>query len=154
MATQFNPKAGLIPYMYENGILKMLFMVSSNPKFGGPKPMISKGTIEAGEDELVAAIREAEEELGLKKENLKEDPFLVQREYVQLRSSEYDLAIFAAEIKDKYDFNKWCYETAFATWMSVDSFMEKGRKDHKPIVQLLVNKLEGKQNESPVNSTA
>lgn len=142
MATKFSPKAGLIPYLYENGILKMLFMVSSNPKFGGAKPMISKGTIEDGELKIEAAIREAKEELGLKEENLRFEPFCVFDGYVKLKSSEYELAVYAAEINDKFMFDKWCYETLYTVWLTVDDFMEKGRKDHQEIVQLLIDKLE------------
>lgn len=139
----FTPKAGMIPYMIDpkDGQLKMLFMVASDPKFGGPKPMISKGTIEPGEDVLVAAIREAGEELGLKESNLKNKPFKVWEGFVSLRTSKYDLTIFAVEIKNKADFNKWDYETLYATWMTNESFQEKGRKDHKEIVQQLVDML-------------
>ena len=142
-SVQFTPKSGFIPYMIDpkDGQLKMLFMVASNPKFGGPKPMISKGTIEDGEDKLTAAIREAGEELGLKEVNLKNKPFLVWEGFVSLRTSKYDLTVFAAEIKDKSDFNKWDFETLYATWMTNESFQEKGRKDHKSIVQQLVDML-------------
>ena len=97
--------------------------------------MISKGTIEDGEDKLTAAIREAGEELGLKEVNLKNEPFLVWEGFVSLRTSKYDLTVFAAEIKDKSDFDKWDFETLYATWMTNESFQEKGRKDHKSIVQ-------------------
>lgn len=143
MSVKFSPKAGLIPFMYDqNGDLKMLFMVASDPKFGGPRPMISKGTIEDGESSMEAAIREAEEELGLKRKNLKSQPFSLWHDFVMLRSSQYDLTVFAVEIKDKLDFNKWDSETLYATWMTNESFQLKGRRDHKPIVQKLVDHLQ------------
>ena len=63
-------KAGFLPFYIQNGSPIFLFMVSSNPKYGGTKPMISKGYVEIGEDIEDAAIREAQEELGLKKSNL------------------------------------------------------------------------------------
>lgn len=141
MSSHFSPKAGFIPYMFDQstGQLKMLFMVASDPKFGGPKPMISKGTIEEGEETLHAAIREAKEELGLKAKNLKNEPFKLWEGFVSLRTSKYDLTVYAAEIKDKTDFDKWESETLYATWMTNESFQEKGRRDHKEIVQLLVD---------------
>jgi 8-oxo-dGTP pyrophosphatase MutT (NUDIX family) len=143
MSSHFAPKAGLIPYIIDpkDNQLKMLFMVASNPKFGGPKPMISKGTIEDGEDVLTAAIREAGEELGLREDNIKGQPFKVWEGFVSLRTSKYDLTVFAVEIKDKTSFDKWDHETLYATWMTNDSFQEKGRRDHKNIVQLLVDML-------------
>lgn len=146
MSVKFSPKAGLIPYMYDHsGEIKMLFMVASDPKFGGPRPMISKGTIEDGETAEKAAIREAEEELGLKFKNIKGQPFEIWHDFVVLRSSQYDLTVFAVEIKDRLDFNKWDSETLYATWMTNESFQVKGRRDHKPIVQNLVNMLSMKR---------
>ncbi len=143
MSTHFSPKAGFIPYMVDpkDGQFKMLFMVASDPRYGGPRPMISKGTIEPNEDILTAALREATEELGLKRENLKNDPFKLWEGFVALKTSKYDLSIYAAEIKDKSDFDKWESETLYATWMTNESFQEKGRRDHKPIVQLLYDKI-------------
>lgn len=136
----FSPKAGLIPYIVDkDGQLKMLFMVSSNPKFGGPKPMISKGTIEDDEISENAAIREAVEELGLRPENIKGKLIEVFNEHVSLRTSNYHMVIYGVEVENKMDFVKWGYETAFCTWMTNESFQVKGRRDHKPIVQTLVD---------------
>ena len=136
------PKSGIIPYFISpDGEIRMLFMVASNPRFGGPRPMISKGTIEAGEDTLTAAIREGEEELGLKRSNFKNRPFLIHEEYIELKTVQYQLAVYAVEVKDKMDFDKWDAETAFTTWMTGDSFFEKGRGDHKPIVKKLLDLL-------------
>ena len=139
MSMSFSPKAGLIPYIVDaDGQLKMLFMVASDPKFGGPKPMISKGTIEEGETPEHAAVREAIEELGLKPENIKGELIKVFEGKVTLRTSNYDMTIYGVEVYNKTNFNKWDYETLYATWMSNDSFQVKGRRDHKPHVQELV----------------
>lgn len=138
----FPPKAGLIPYIVDtDGQLKMLFMVASDPKFGGSKPMISKGTIEDGETAEHAAVREAIEELGLKPENIKGNLIKVFEDKVTLRSSNYDLTIYGVEVYNKTNFDKWDYETLFATWMTQESFETKGRRDHKPIVNTLIEKL-------------
>ena len=131
-------RAGLIPYLRDDkGVLQFLMMVSSNAKFGGPRPMISKGKIEDGEDTLECAIREAEEELGLLRHNLADKPVLVAQERVVLRSGAYHLTVYAAPIMSRWDFDKWCDETEYTVWMSLDEFREQGRRDHVKYVELL-----------------
>lgn len=131
-------RAGLIPYLRgEDGDLRYLMMVSSDPKFGGPRPMISKGKIEHGESTLEAAVREAEEELGFKMRNARGQLVKVAEERVTLHSGTYDLTVYGCEIMDRYDFDKWCDETEFTTWMTLDSFKVKGRKDHVKYVEAL-----------------
>lgn len=135
-------RAGLIPYLKgEDGVYRYLMMVSSNAKFGGPRPMISKGKIEDGEGTLECAIREAEEELGLVRENMTEEPFLLADERVVLRSGAYNLTVYAAGIRDRWNFEKWCDETEFTTWMTMESFREKGRRDHVKYVEMLEARL-------------
>lgn len=131
-------RAGLIPYMWENNQLQYLMMVSSDPKFGGPRPMISKGKIEAGEGTLQGAIREAQEELGLKRTNIREGTIQdLADERVILHSGTYDLTLFSCEIIDRYDFDKWCDETEYVTWMTLEEFRDQGRKDHIKFVEKL-----------------
>jgi 8-oxo-dGTP pyrophosphatase MutT (NUDIX family) len=135
MSISFSPKAGLIPYIVDSdGQLKMLFMVASDPKFGGPKPMISKGTIEEDETPEHAAIREAAEELGLKPENIKGELIKVFEGKVTLRTSNYDMTIYGVEVHNKTNFDKWDWETLYATWLTQKRFDEIGRRDHKPHV--------------------
>ena len=137
-----DPRAGLIPYLHEkDGSLVYLMMVASDPKFGGPRPMISKGKIEAGESPLECAVREAEEELGLKRRNLRGDFIEVYEGRIELYSCAYQLYVFGVEIQDRYDFDKWCDETEFTTWMDLESFKQKGRKDHVRFVEELERKL-------------
>ena len=140
MTVPQSKKAGLIPYhIDENGVIRMLFMVSSDPKFGGARPMISKGTIDPGEDELTAALREAHEELGLTKMNIISTPQLFFSEHITLTSSSYDLDLFFCKVKSRNReiFDKPCFETKFTVWMTEESFASKGRRDHKPIVSKL-----------------
>lgn len=131
-------RAGLIPYMRnDDGSLNYLMMVGSDPKFGGPRPMISKGKIEDGETAIEAAIREAEEELGYKQRNARGAILPLFSGRVELFSGAYDLAVFGVEIQDKYDFDKWCSETAYTEWHTVDSFRKNGRRDHIKFVEML-----------------
>lgn len=136
------PRAGLIPYLRgEDGVYRYLMMVSSDAKFGGPRPMISKGKIEEGEDELGCAIREAEEELGFKRDNVRGDFIHVFAGRIELFSGAYDLTVYGVQILDRYDFDKWCDETEFTTWMTLESFKVKGRKDHVRFVEELERKI-------------
>jgi 8-oxo-dGTP pyrophosphatase MutT (NUDIX family) len=114
-------------------------MVASDPKFGGFRPMISKGTIEPGETVLGCALRETQEELGLKDSNICSPAITVFDEYVVLKSVEYHLTIFAVEVMSKHDFDMPGSETKFTTWMTAESFMDRGRRDHQPILQKLVD---------------
>lgn len=136
------PRAGLIPYLKgEDGKYRYLMMVSSNPKFGGPRPMISKGKIEDGEGTLECAVREAEEELGLVRENMVGEPFQIADQRVVLRSGAYNLTVYAVQIRDRWDFGMWCDETEYTLWVSLQEFKENGRKDHIQFVEMLEKRL-------------
>jgi 8-oxo-dGTP pyrophosphatase MutT (NUDIX family) len=135
-------RAGLIPFRRkEDGTLAYLMMVSSDPKFGGPRPMISKGKIEDGETTIQAAIREAEEELGFKQRNTRGEYIQLFDGRQELFSGAYHLTVYGVEIQDRYDFDKWCDETEFTTWMTLESFRTKGRKDHVKFVEALEQKV-------------
>lgn len=131
-------RAGLIPYIRgEDGIPLYLMMVSSDPKFGGPRPMISKGKIEDGETPLEGAVREAEEELGFHMRNARGTLKLVFEGRVELYSGAYHLTVFGCEIQDRYDFGKWCEETSYILWLTLAEFRQVGRKDHVKFVEEL-----------------
>lgn len=125
-------KAGVIPFYRENGVTKMLFQVSSDPMYGGPDPMISKGSVEDGEDIEFAARREAAEELGLKEQNIIEFDDVYIGNFPQ-----YQLEIFTAKISDPDDFDTPHYETAYTVWLTLDEFYEIGRPDHRIIVAMI-----------------
>lgn len=135
------PRAGLIPFIKTAGEVAYLMMVSSDPKFGGPRPMISKGKIEDGESQFQCAIREAEEELGFKQRNIRGEYLEIFQGRVELYSGAYDLAVFGVEIQDRYDFDKWCDETEYTVWMTLDEFKEKGRRDHVRFVEALERRI-------------
>lgn len=139
-------RAGLIPFVRGGAQVQYLMMVSSDPKFGGPRPMISKGKIEDGESSLGAAIREAEEELGFKQRNTRGSILSIFSGRVQLYSGAYDLDVFGVEIQDRYDFDKWCSETEFTLWMTLEDFRLKGRRDHVPYVETLEGMVRYEQN--------
>lgn len=125
------PRAGLVPYIVdENGIARYLMMVSSDPRYGGPRPMVSKGKVEHDETPFEAAIREAEEELGFVKSNAASKCVLIGDEHVYLRSTDYHLTMYAVEVTSRYDFVRWGEETKYTVWMTAEEFRRNGRRDH------------------------
>lgn len=122
-------RAGLIPYYVENdGKIKMLFMKPSDPMYGGPDLQIAKGRIDdTDESTQFAAIREAEEELGLKQSNVKS----IQELGVYLGRTTF----YVAEINDPNDFNPWDSETSHTEWLTIMDFHHIGRRLHLPVVE-------------------
>jgi len=131
-------RAGLIPYIVENGIVRMMFMRPSDPDFGGDFFQIAKGKVEDGESSQDAAIREAQEEIGLFRGNV-----LLTEEVGTFMGR---TTVFVSKIKDGSMFGEPSFETAETTWLSLEEFLEFGRDLHKPVVQAAhrtILKLEG-----------
>lgn len=136
-------RAGLIPFHRDSlGTPHFLMMVSSDPKFGGSKPMISKGKIEVGETPLAAAIREAEEELGFEQRNARGSYIELFDGRIELFSGAYHLTVFGVEVQDRTDFGKWCDETLYTEWFTAEEFRQNGRRDHIRFVEELERKAE------------
>lgn len=126
-------KAGFMPFVIENGVPLYLFMVSSDATFGGAKPQISKGHVDKGETPEQAGIREAEEELGLRRSNI--GPVLKGWSGKQTGlTATYLMAIYAAQVKSKTAFDKPHYETERTVWLSAEEFKTQGRKEQAAIV--------------------
>lgn len=135
-------RAGLIPFIINaDGTIEYLMMVASDPKFGGSRPMISKGKIEKDEGTLDAAIREAEEELGFQKRNRRGSYIDVFSGRQELFSGAYHLTVFGVEIQHRWDFDKWCDETDYTLWMTLEEFRVKGRRDHIKFVEALEERI-------------
>lgn len=129
-------KAGMIPFIVKDGEIKMLFQVSSDPDFGGPDPMISKGGVDEGETIYVTAVREASEELGLEWENIK-----TLEHWWTSKMYGYELNIFVSEVKDPEALIDPHYETKEVQWLTVKEFEQVGRKDHLFIVKYFDKKI-------------
>lgn len=121
-------RAGMIPYVVEGNEVKMLFMKPSDTMYGGDSFQMCKGVIEDFEDTRSAAIREAEEELGLTKDNT----MCVMELGVFLGRT----TVFICKVKNKEDFIEPHYETDEVKWMSCQEFVREGRELHREIVQL------------------
>lgn len=126
MAKKVN-RAGVIPYIVERGVVKMMFMKPSVAKFGGDLFQIAKGKQEKDESIKEAALREASEEIGLFEGNIKE--------LYDLGTFMGRTSIYVAKMKDKKMFGDPNFETSAVKWMTAEEFDEVGRDLHKPIVK-------------------
>jgi 8-oxo-dGTP pyrophosphatase MutT (NUDIX family) len=131
-------KAGIIPY-HGN---KCLFMISSDPTFGGPDPAVAKGGIDSGENILQAAVREGEEELGLKKSNFVNAPFKAWEGEIKGLLNSYTMHVFAVEVKDPTDFDTPHYETEQTVWMTREEFAKNGRASQRQIADAVFKLIE------------
>ena len=127
-------RAGVIPFIIEDGDVRMLFMKPSQPKFGGDTFQIAKGKQEEGESMEETAFREAREELGLFKGNV--DHFEEVGEFLGRTT------VFVAQIEDKGMFGDPHHETGDTRWMTLDEFTKDGRDLHKPVVKAAFRKIE------------
>lgn len=139
-------KAGIIPFIKTGLGIEMLFMVSSDAKFGGPDPMIGKGNIDPGETPEQAALREGHEELGLKESNFANAPFLIKDSEIQgLCGDPYGMRILAVEVTNKEDFDVPHYETEYTVWLTDAQYHQVGRKNQLEFINALVSVLSYKE---------
>lgn len=127
-------RAGMVPYWInpDTNRIEMLFMKPSDPAYGGDDDgvarfQIAKGKIDPGENAEQAAIREAGEELGLKRDNIDGPVYNV-------GSFLGRTEIFCCKVKNKNNFNAPDFETEETQWMTVDSFLMNGRPLHHNVV--------------------
>ena len=129
------PRFGLIPWTVYHDSIIMMFMMPSDPKFGGSNYQIAKGRKESGETDLEAAIREASEELGLKPSNIES----INKESLFTSGGNYNLTVYAAKIKEFTDFDKPHFETGKVIWMTNREFTRAGRADQRNAVNAIHN---------------
>ena len=125
-------RAGLIPYIIEDGEVKMMFMKPAPEvaEWSGNTFQIAKGKIENDETAEVAAIREAREELGLFRGNI----ILTEEVGVFMGRT----MVFISKVNDKDMFGLPSDETSDTVWMTESEFLECGRDLHKPVISAAV----------------
>lgn len=135
-------KAGLIPYVIQKNEPLFMFMVPSDPLYGGILPSIAKGMVDKGESFSEAAIREAEEELGLIKSNIVPNSFdFFWDSIVNNGTDTYRFLVYSCEVKSKDAFKAPHYETGSTHWLTAKEFSKGGRHSQKIMVNALNNKL-------------
>lgn len=130
-------RAGVIPYIIERGVIKMMFMKPSSPKFGGDCFQIAKGKQEKDETAKQAALREASEEIGLFEGNV--------QEIYDLGTFMGRTSIYITKMKDKKLFGDPCDETSEVKWLTAEQFDEIGRDLHKPIIKAALRLIKDKE---------
>lgn len=128
-------KAGIVPYIVRNGVLRMCFMTPSDPDFGGDRPQVAKGNVDEGETTEVAALREGFEELGLLAENVVSTEYLLTHDVASQSGDTFSLALYAAEVKFQHAFGVPHYETKEVSWFTMEEFARWGRESHVKLVQ-------------------
>lgn len=128
-------RAGLIPfYVEEDGTVKMMFMVPTENEWIESIPQISKGRVEPGEMVMRSAIREAQEELGLKRSNLSR---------IEPIGQYSTIMFYIGQINDPDDFDPFDpIETQAVKWLTFEQYQEEGRQLHVPVVRAAVEKIE------------
>ena len=118
-------RAGVIPYIVEDGTIKMMFMqATKNPDAGW---QIAKGGIEKNETKREAALREASEELGLFEPNCGD---------IKSIGSFGGISLYIAEVLNLDLFgDPMVEEVVDTTWLSAEEFNESGRMCQKHIVK-------------------
>ena len=108
----------------------MLFFIPSNPEYGGRNYQIAKGHIDAGESTEKAACREAEEELGLKQNNIKSIE-LSSRDSLEGMTDIYTLDTYIILVKEMDNKLNYSNETSNVAWLTMDEFNKTGRNSQK-----------------------
>lgn len=130
-------KAGIIPfYVDETGQIRMLFMVPSDPYYGGSRLQIAKGGIDPGETARDTAEREGIEELGLRMSNVVAvEAGTPAIELTRADGERYSMEVFVAQIVDPADFDTPHYETGSTGWLTIQEFRAKGRRIQISLVE-------------------
>lgn len=122
-------RAGMIPYLIEDGEVLMMFMKPSETLYGGDQFQLCKGVVEDDDESTrIAALREGAEELGLRSENI--------MSVTELGNFLGRTTVFVARVENQTNFDTPHYETDEVTWLTCDQFLKVGRELHKDIVQL------------------
>lgn len=133
-------KAGIVPYYFDENNVFVYLMIPSDPAYGGSSPQIAKGRVDPGESAQQTAIREGEEELGLKPTNIKSIT-LGWSGNTQGMLDSHAMVVYIAEVVNPRNFGKPHYETGWAGWLPAQEALNKCRTSQKHILQQIINKI-------------
>lgn len=103
-------RSGIIPVYFDCGRVFACCMIPSDPAFGGDKPQMAKGHIEDDLDPKENAIKEAQEELGLKLDNIYGVKYL--GDYTRI-------SCYTCLVHDPEDFDEPHWESEWAGWIDI-----------------------------------
>lgn len=127
-------RAGLVPYVVEDGTIRMLFMRPSDHEYGSFTYQLAKGKVEDDDETFYdAAIREAKEELGLFVSNI------IKTEEVGNFMGR--TMVYVSKIKNKDMFGEPSFETESTRWMTLEEFLDEGRDLHRPVIQAVYRQI-------------
>lgn len=128
-------RAGMIVYrLNEHNDVEMLFMRPSDPEYGTDTLQVPKGRVEEGETFEQAAIREAQEEVGLFRGAIIKGP-------EDLGNFLGRTQVYVCKVKPDALFGEPDFETAETRWLTLEQFIDEGRQLHRPIVQAAYRKI-------------
>lgn len=125
-------RSGLIPYYIEGDHVYVKVMKPSDPAYGGTEWQLAKGGIEPGLDPEANALKEAHEEVGLKPSNITRMFKLLYKNH---------LHVYAAEVKDKDDFDEPHYETGAVNWIKLPEDLQQIRQWQQWIFNALYRRI-------------
>lgn len=103
-------RSGLIPVYFDYGRIYVRCMIPSNSAFGGNMPQMAKGHIERGLSYEENAIKEAQEELGLKESNIYDVSYL---------GNFTRIACYTCLVHDPDDFDDPHWESEWSGWVDI-----------------------------------
>lgn len=138
-------KAGVIPYFIDLANRKILVctMIPSDPAYGGTSPQFPKGHVDAGENPQQAAVREAQEEVGLLPANVL-SVWPIDKVMYAGALGTYDMFWYAAQLKSQA-LGKAHFETGAVDWHDSRQLLSIIRKNqleiYKKFLEMATNKL-------------
>ena len=163
-------KVGIVPFIINDGKIQIMAMkpIAENEKLGKPQFQIAKGTRRINingnwcdmraddlkfadesfyESLLDTALREGQEEIGLKPKNIKKIYDLGDFVFISAsKGTKSPLHLFAAEIIDINDFSEFEESTEETKWLSPEEFTQLSRSDHSLIMNEIIEMLENAHN--------
>jgi ADP-ribose pyrophosphatase YjhB (NUDIX family) len=135
-------KAGMVPFhIDDNGKLKILLIIPSDPAYGGSSYQIAKGRQDNNEKPIETAKREAKEEMGLKKIS---DIFQVSKTVLKGMMRSYNFFLFACQINDPNDLSKMDFEISHRDWLDTDN-LKNIRNSQKDLIYKAIKVIKRKK---------
>lgn len=130
-------RAGIYPvYTDADGQVWVCLMIPSDPAYGGPQPQMGKGGVDDGQTPEQAAVREGEEELGLRQSNMKGVEFLT-KETISGLDKSYDIYVYTTEIIDPKAFDKPHYESSWAGFLEIGDAIARTRSNQRSFLEMV-----------------